>query len=339
MNHHVNIFSVVANGRMNQIIQEFDDDLDDPSDDDLSSYLSSSDSDMSDITDSSQPEEVKKERHIIVKKNISNDEDSNESSDLDSDSDSDIEDEDNIDDDSDIVSISSDRIMRIINSVGANSNSNINIENEEESKNEDREEINDFEDEDEEDEEMINCDHYKNHCLIKASCCGNLFPCHNCHDKFVASKSKYESVLPHKINPKDIKIIVCRMCMHQQTPQQYCEVCGIKLSEYFCKKCAYYDKDKKQFHCDKCDTCYLGPKIDYKHCNSCNLCMKKSMYNNHTCIENRRDNGCPICLEDFNNLPNNMVILLCGHTIHNVCLDKLIKTINKCPLCSAEIKF
>uniref|UniRef100_A0A8C5MXX3 RING finger and CHY zinc finger domain-containing protein 1 n=1 Tax=Leptobrachium leishanense TaxID=445787 RepID=A0A8C5MXX3_9ANUR len=123
----------------------------------------------------------------------------------------------------------------------------------------------------------------------------------------------------------------------QLRAQETCENCSNVFGEYYCSVCHLYDKDKKQYHCDGCGICRIGPKEDYEHCLKCNLCLPLSLKGNHKCIENVSRQNCPICLEDMHTSRIGTRILPCGHLLHSTCYKAMLQQGYRCPLCMRSV--
>lgn len=175
-----------------------------------------------------------------------------------------------------------------------------------------------------------NCEHYKRGCMILAPCCDKLFHCRLCHDE----KSM------HEINRREIKKIQCKKCFYLQDVKQYCEICDHTMGEYFCGICNLFDnEDKGQFHCEGCGICRVGGRENFIHCDKCNSCITKSLYDTHNCIENVMNDVCPICRMDLFHSTDQVSILKCGHYMHQECMKSMFQTENptiasfRCPTC------
>lgn len=180
------------------------------------------------------------------------------------------------------------------------------------------------------------CEHYLRKCKIISPCCGTIYSCRLCHDE-----DKYDFLidekLRHRIDRFKISEVVCTECNMKQNVQQYCEYCGVCFGKYYCDICHLFDdKEKDQFHCNGCGFCRIGGKDNFVHCNTCNMCIPKSVYDNHKCL-NIVDSSCPICMDDLFTSITGILQLKCGHYIHNTCLNELLKTSYKCPMCSSSI--
>uniref|UniRef100_A0A672K309 Ring finger and CHY zinc finger domain containing 1 n=1 Tax=Sinocyclocheilus grahami TaxID=75366 RepID=A0A672K309_SINGR len=81
--------------------------------------------------------------------------------------------------------------------------------------------------------------------------------------------------------------------------------------------CHLFDKDKKQYHCQPCGICRIGPKEKYFHCTKCNLCLATDLKDNHKCVENVSRQNCPVCMEDIHTSRIEAHVLPCGHLLHN----------------------
>ncbi|XP_030647234.1 RING finger and CHY zinc finger domain-containing protein 1 isoform X2 [Chanos chanos] len=158
------------------------------------------------------------------------------------------------------------------------------------------------------------CDHYVRNCSLKAPCCGKFYVCRLCHDE-------EES---HQMDRFHVKEVRCGVCSTVQEVQQWCQECGIKFGEYYCHICHLFDKDKKQYHCQPCGICRIGPREKYFHCLKCNLCLARDLQGNHKCVENVSRQNCPVCMDDIHTSRIGAHVLPCGHLLHKV---------YRCPLC------
>ncbi|KAB5527470.1 hypothetical protein DKX38_021317 [Salix brachista] len=77
----------------------------------------------------------------------------------------------------------------------------------------------------------------------------------------------------HEIVRHDIEQVICSVCNTEQEVAQVCNKCGVKMGEYFCDICKFYDDDtsKQHFHCDGCGICRLGGREKFFHCEKCGL--------------------------------------------------------------------
>ncbi|XP_070251016.1 RING finger and CHY zinc finger domain-containing protein 1 isoform X1 [Myotis yumanensis] len=167
------------------------------------------------------------------------------------------------------------------------------------------------------------CEHYDRGCLLKAPCCDKLYTCRLCHD------NKED----HQLDRFKVKEVQCINCEKIQHAQQTCEECSTLFGEYYCSICHLFDKDKKQYHCENCGICRIGPKEDFFHCLKCNLCLAMNLQGKHKCIENVSRQNCPICLEDIHTSRVVAHVLPCGHLLHRTCYEEMLKEGYRCPLC------
>ncbi|XP_042579082.1 uncharacterized protein LOC109084909 isoform X1 [Cyprinus carpio] len=108
----------------------------------------------------------------------------------------------------------------------------------------------------------------------------------------------------------------------------------LKFGEYYCDICHLFDKDKKQYHCQPCGICRIGPREKYFHCTKCNLCLATDLKDNHKCVENVSRQNCPVCMEDIHTSRIGAHVLPCGHLLHKTCFEDMFKTgAYRCPLC------
>nr|XP_048702783.1 RING finger and CHY zinc finger domain-containing protein 1 isoform X2 [Caretta caretta] len=152
------------------------------------------------------------------------------------------------------------------------------------------------------------CEHYRRSCLLQAPCCGKFYVCRLCHD------SKED----HQMDRFKVKQVQCAKCKSIQQAQQSCEDCSSMFGEYYCGICHLFDKDKKQYHCEKCGICRIGPKEDFFHCSKCNLCLALSFQGKHKDIHTSRVGA---------------HVLPCGHLLHRTCYEDMLKEGYRCPLC------
>ncbi|XP_001375494.1 RING finger and CHY zinc finger domain-containing protein 1 [Monodelphis domestica] len=171
--------------------------------------------------------------------------------------------------------------------------------------------------------ESRGCEHYDRGCLLKAPCCDKFYICRLCHDNNE----------DHPLDRFKVKEVQCTKCGKIQNAQQICEECSTVFGEYYCNICHLFDKDKKQYHCEKCGICRIGPKEDFFHCLKCNLCLSLSLQGHHKCIENVSRQNCPICLEDIHTSRVVAHVLPCGHLLHRTCYEEMLKEGYRCPLC------
>ena len=183
--------------------------------------------------------------------------------------------------------------------------------------------------------EVYGCDDYKNRCNIICNKCpkdNNIYPCHKCHNSI--------KEIDHELSHYDITMIQCIKCKHKQEFKEICDNCDLKFSSYCCFVCKLMDntKDNDIYHCNDCNTCRIGKKSDYEHCNKCKICVEKHMIKKHGCIQGMMDADrlCSICQDGIRSQLS--LIMKCGHTIHKICFDLLIKSTYKCPECSQTIK-
>ena len=183
---------------------------------------------------------------------------------------------------------------------------------------------------------VYGCKHYLRRCKIISPCCNEIYSCRLCHDE-----EKYESVyddkIKHKLDRFKINEIVCDNCDQKQQVKQNCEQCNACFGLYYCDICHLFDDiDKNQFHCDGCGFCRIGGKENFMHCNKCNMCISISVYETHKCID-ISDSLCPICMSDMFTSTIGIVQMKCGHFIHSKCLNELLNSSYKCPMCSCSI--
>ena len=69
------------------------------------------------------------------------------------------------------------------------------------------------------------CKHYTRKCLLRASCCGEVFACRFCHDEAKCEEVP-EPSQRHRIDRHSVSSVICGGCGHEQKPSQDCERCG-----------------------------------------------------------------------------------------------------------------
>lgn len=179
---------------------------------------------------------------------------------------------------------------------------------------------------------IFGCKHYARDCLIRAKCCGQIFPCRLCHD---------EQVQGHKIDRYATEEIVCARCGTLQPVSNACisEQCaGKPFARLYCKECKLWDNSptKNIFHCPKCKICRVGKGlgIDTEHCDTCGCCYNKEYFPIHPCKANKLNERCPVCQGDLFGSTESVTFTRCGHPIHNKCLNRLLRSSNfQCPTC------
>ncbi|KAJ6660497.1 hypothetical protein lerEdw1_017494 [Lerista edwardsae] len=124
----------------------------------------------------------------------------------------------------------------------------------------------------------VGCEHYCRGCLLKAPCCSKFYVCRLCHD----------SNEDHQMDRFKVQEVQCAKCEKVQQAQQNCENCNSVFGEYYCSICHLFDKDKKQYHCEKCGICSV-------------LKMSQDKivpYVWRTCYEDMLKEGyrCPLCM-------------------------------------------
>ncbi|XP_073260687.1 E3 ubiquitin-protein ligase MIEL1 isoform X3 [Populus alba] len=187
-------------------------------------------------------------------------------------------------------------------------------------------------------EHQYGCEHYRRRCKIRAPCCNQIFSCRHCHNEATSSLSNPKD--RHEIVRHDIKQVICSVCNTEQEVAQVCNKCGVKMGEYFCDICKFYDDDtrKQQFHCDSCGICRLGGRENFFHCEKCGSCYAIDMRDNHSCVENSMKNYCPVCYEYLFDSVKQAMVMKCGHTMHMDCFKEMSKQQQyRCPICSKTV--
>lgn len=182
------------------------------------------------------------------------------------------------------------------------------------------------------------CKHYRRRCMIRAPCCNEIYSCRHCHNEATNKlRNHYEH---HELVRQDVEQVVCSVCDTEQPVAQVCTNCGLKMGEYFCNICKFFDDDteKQQFHCDECGICRVGGRENFFHCKKCGSCYSVGLRNNHLCVENSMRHHCPICFEYLFDSLKDTTVMRCGHTMHLECHQEMIKHDKYCcPICSKSM--
>ena len=187
-------------------------------------------------------------------------------------------------------------------------------------------------------EKKENCGHYTSGCKIISKCCDKEFACRICHDSEIRN---------HEINRYETEEIICNTCKVRQPISNSCsnkecsEYGGI-FASYYCNICHLYSDNplSEIYHCEKCNICRIcgigNTRNDFVHCDKCGGCVRSSDGDGdvHKCVTDALRNDCCICLENIFLSRDTVVVLPCGHAIHQVCFNSSIQQ-NKytCPLC------
>lgn len=172
------------------------------------------------------------------------------------------------------------------------------------------------------------CRHYSNSCLVRFECCLSLHPCRLCHDEAEG----------HKADRYKVSHMVCCSCGLQQPKARECSQCLAPVSNYFCGRCNLWDSSgDKIFHCGKCNVCRRGDPRESFHCDSCQTCLSAVGPGTHTHVENTTGGNCPICAEDMSESTEVLVLLRCGHSLHERCFQEFVKETYTCPICSRPV--
>ncbi|XP_020241351.1 E3 ubiquitin-protein ligase MIEL1-like [Asparagus officinalis] len=176
------------------------------------------------------------------------------------------------------------------------------------------------------------CKHYRRRCKIRAPCCNEIFGCRHCHNESTTDR--------HELCRHDVQKVICLVCDTEQPVGQICTNCGVKMGEYFCDTCKFFDDDtdKGQYHCDDCGICRVGGRENFFHCKKCGSCYSIGLRDKHLCVENSMRHHCPICYEYLFDSLNETRVLKCGHTIHAECFEDMLSHAQyACPICSKSV--
>lgn len=168
------------------------------------------------------------------------------------------------------------------------------------------------------------CEHYTSNCLVRFGCCQSFHSCRLCHDK--AEK--------HKANRYEIDQMLCTFCNTLQAKSKFCSGCFKAMSKYFCSRCNLWDDPREGiFHCEKCNVCRRGDAEAVFHCDICQTCLISMGSKDHVHVENTTGGNCPICAENMSESTTTLVLLVCGHSLHEACFKDFIKETYTCPIC------
>jgi primosomal protein N' len=86
------------------------------------------------------------------------------------------------------------------------------------------------------------CSHYRRRCRIRAPCCNEVFDCRHCHND-VKNVNEPVPSKRHEMPRHLVERVICSLCNHEQDVQQVCENCGVRMGEYFCSICKFFDDE------------------------------------------------------------------------------------------------
>ncbi|XP_057460401.1 E3 ubiquitin-protein ligase MIEL1-like [Actinidia eriantha] len=185
---------------------------------------------------------------------------------------------------------------------------------------------------------LYGCEHYRRRCKIRAPCCDQIFSCRHCHNAATSALSNPKD--HHELVRRDVSRVICAVCDTEQQVARVCSNCSVKMGEYFCEICRFYDDDtsKGQFHCDDCGICRVGGRENFFHCKKCASCYSMELRDNHLCVENSMKHHCSICYEILFDSVQRTTIMKCGHTMHYNCFQEMINQNQyRCPICSKSV--
>ncbi|KAL5157528.1 E3 ubiquitin-protein ligase MIEL1 [Glycine soja] len=156
------------------------------------------------------------------------------------------------------------------------------------------------------------CKHYRRRCRIRAPCCNELYFCRHCHNEATSMLSNPFD--RHELIRQDVQHVVCTVCDTEQPVAQVCTNCGVRMGEYFCSICKFFDDDVR------------------------GSCYSTSLRDNHMCVENSMRHHCPICYEYLFDSLKDTAVMKCGHTMHSECYLEMLKRDKYCcPICSKSV--
>lgn len=183
------------------------------------------------------------------------------------------------------------------------------------------------------------CVHYRRRCRIRAPCCNEIYDCRHCHNE---AKNSIDTAMQdrHELPRHEVENVICSLCNVEQKVGRLCIHCGVRMGEYFCAKCKFWDDDntKEQYHCDGCGICRTGGHQNFFHCERCGCCYAKMLKDRHPCVERAMHHNCPVCFEFLFESTKDISVMPCGHTIHLDCLREMQLHFQfACPVCSKSI--
>ncbi|KAL4558839.1 hypothetical protein LXL04_037042 [Taraxacum kok-saghyz] len=203
------------------------------------------------------------------------------------------------------------------------------------------------------------CNHYRRRCKIRAPCCNQIFFCRHCHNEATSALANPKE--RHEIVRHDIKQVICAICNTEQQVAHICINCGVKMGEYFCGICKFYDDDvntkhhlsfilfysieNKRFQKNSFIAMTVG-YVELEALRNSSIaksvvwrsCYDVSLRDIHACLENSTKNHCPICYEFIFDSTKGATIIKCGHTMHLDCYEEMIiKNQYRCPICSKSM--
>ncbi|KAL3680301.1 hypothetical protein R1sor_023257 [Riccia sorocarpa] len=183
------------------------------------------------------------------------------------------------------------------------------------------------------------CTHYRRRCRIRAPCCGEVFDCRHCHNE-AKNTNERDPKKRHDLPRHAVQSVICSLCNTEQEVRQKCINCGVKMGEYFCDKCKFFDDEtkKEQYHCDSCGICRIGGRDKFFHCEKCGCCYSIVLEQGHPCVEKSMHHNCPVCFEYLFDSMKDITVMPCGHTMHLECLKEMQKHSQySCPMCLKSV--
>ncbi|KAG6546384.1 hypothetical protein Mapa_012124 [Marchantia paleacea] len=183
------------------------------------------------------------------------------------------------------------------------------------------------------------CVHYRRRCRIRSPCCGEIFDCRHCHNE-AKNANERDPKKRHDLPRHAVQSVICSLCKTEQEVRQKCINCGVRMGEYFCDKCKFYDDEtkKEQYHCDSCGICRIGGRDKFFHCEKCGCCYSTVLELGHPCVEKSMHHNCPVCFEYLFDSMKDITVMPCGHTMHLECLKEMQKHSQySCPMCLKSV--
>lgn len=158
--------------------------------------------------------------------------------------------------------------------------------------------------------------------------------CRHCHNEAV----------DHQLDRFSVTHVACRTCGAKDTPiGKTCVKCKVDFARYYCEKCHLLEDDPAKaedtYHCDSCGVCRRGRGlgIDNYHCNRCGCCVPIEAKDSHPCLPQSMKASCPVCMDELLDSVSQVILMRCGHAIHESCFRVYTKSKYTCPICCKSL--
>lgn len=110
-----------------------------------------------------------------------------------------------------------------------------------------------------------------------------------------------------------------------------CDISPINVKEYVKWHLDNYENRLKRLHKMKLKEHFRDADVEYLT----EFNFNQNITNNT--IDNVKEDSCPVCMLEWENIPHNIITFQCRHTFCLVCVNKVLETIKKCPMCKEEL--